>query len=238
MRTKENEKIRLSEKKSPQMFDRIALQYDKLNRVMTFCLDKSWRKAMTALMPPHIDLWLDAATGTGDQILFSLKQGLKAKRIKGIDLSEQMLKLGMEKLKHYPHVNLEKASIKTIPLQQNSCDLLTCSFGIRNVDPFTKGLREFNRVLKPGGTLLILESSRPKNPLIRFIHKLYMSQVLPGIASIFCSDPKAYAYLAETTSRFPCGQDFCHILKQCGFSDISYYPQAFGSVTIYYAKKA
>jgi len=234
---KEKEKTNFSEKTSPEMFDRIARRYDRLNRVMTFGLDKSWRKAISKLMPSPINLWLDAATGTGDQILFSLQNGLKASEIIGIDLSEGMLSLGQSKLTNYPQVSLKKASLTRIPLQNNSCDVVTCSFGIRNVDPFTEGLAEFLRVLKSDGTLLILESSRPQHPLLSFGHRFYMKKILPRIASFLGSDPMAYSYLADTTSRFPCGNDFCHILKKVGFAQVIAIPMAFGSVTLYYAKK-
>lgn len=235
---KEKEKTKFSEKTSPMMFNHIAKTYDKLNHVMTLGLDKKWRKAMLSLMPTHVSHWLDAATGTGDQIYFFLKHNFKAKKITGIDLSEGMLEIGQNKLKAFDHVHLQKASITDIPFEDQSLCALTCSFGIRNADPFEKALQEFYRVLKNQGTLIILESSRPKNPLLRLGHRLYMNYMLPIYAKILGSDPKAYAYLAQTTAAFPCGEDFIAILKKIGFQDIKYFPKTFGSVTIYYAKKA
>jgi demethylmenaquinone methyltransferase/2-methoxy-6-polyprenyl-1,4-benzoquinol methylase len=234
----ENEKTNFSEKNSPAMFDHIAQRYDKLNRVMTFGLDKSWRKSLNAHMPSSIEHWLDAATGTGDQILFSLDNGIKAQSITGIDLSEGMLDIGKQKLQSFKNVSLYKASLTKIPLEPLSCDVVTCSFGIRNVDPFTDSFLEFFRVLKQGGTLLILESSRPTNALLRLGHNFYMKKILPKIAYFMGSDPKAYAYLAETTSRFPCGEDLCSILRKVGFIDVKAIPMALGSVTLYHAKKA
>jgi demethylmenaquinone methyltransferase / 2-methoxy-6-polyprenyl-1,4-benzoquinol methylase len=235
---KEKEKTNFSEKTSPMMFNLIASQYDKLNRVMTFGLDKAWRKAMLKLMPENINHWLDAATGTGDQIYFFLRKNFKAPFITGIDLSDGMLDIGKKKLKSFPHVTLTKASMTCIPLEEKSCCAVTCSFGIRNADPFEDALKEFHRVLKDQGSLIILESSRPKNALLRLGHKLYMKYMLPIYAKLLKSDPRAYTYLADTTAKFPCGEDFVSILKQIGFKDIKYLTKALGSVTIYYAKKA
>lgn len=232
------EKTKFTVKNSPEMFDHIARKYDKLNRVMTLGMDKRWRQALKRLMPSSIDHWLDAATGTGDQILFSVQNGLNASKITGIDLSEGMLAIGKRKLNNYCQVDLKKASLTQIPLDSNSCDVVTCSFGIRNVDPFTEGLSEFLRVLKPGGTVLILESSRPEKKLFRWGHSFYMQFVLPKLASLMGSDPEAYTYLANTTSCFPCGQDFCNILRKIGFIDIKAFPMALGSVTVYHAKKS
>lgn len=232
------EKTRFTVKNSPEMFDHIAKRYDKLNRVMTLGMDKKWRKALKKMMPTKVDHWLDAATGTGDQILFSVQHGLEACKITGIDLSDGMLAIGKRKLSAYQNINLHKASLTSIPLSSNSCDVVTCSFGIRNVDPFTEGLVEFLRVLKPGGTMLILESSRPEKKLFRLGHSFYMRYILPKLASFLGSDPEAYTYLANTTSCFPCGQDFCDILKKVGFSDIKAVPMALGAVTVYHAKKS
>lgn len=235
---KEKEKTNFSEKTSPMMFNHIAKKYDKLNRVMTLGLDKKWRQAMLSLMPSEVLHWLDAATGTGDQIYFFLKQNFKAEKITGIDLSEGMLEIGKAKLEVFKHVDLKKASMTQLPFDDQSFCVVTCSFGIRNADPFEKALKEFHRVLKPQGTLLILESSKPEAKLLRWGHKLYMKYMLPIYAKILGSDPQAYTYLADTTAKFPCGQDFVTILKNSGFSTIHAYPKTFGSVTIYYAKKA
>lgn len=235
---KEKEKTNFSEKTSPMMFDHIASRYDKLNRIMTFGLDKAWRKAMLKLMPSGVNHWLDAATGTGDQIYFFLKKKFKASKITGIDLSNGMLDIGKIKLKSFNNVHLEHASMTSLPFLDKSFCVITCSFGIRNADPFEDALKEFYRVLKDEGSLIILESSRPKNSILRLCHKLYMSYMLPLYAKILGSDPKAYAYLADTTAKFPCGLDFVAILQKVGFQKVSMHPQGLGSVTIYYAKKA
>lgn len=235
---KEREKTNFSKKTSPMMFDLIASNYDKLNRVMTFGLDKAWRKAMLKLMPNNVDHWLDAATGTGDQIYFFLKKNFSARQITGIDLSEGMLSIGKAKLKSYKNVELKNASMTSLPFDNNSLCVVTCSFGIRNADPFDAALKEFHRVLKEGGSLIILESSRPLNPVLRLGHKMYMQYMLPLYAKAFNTNPKAYAYLADTTAKFPCGKDFTKILEKLGFEDVKFCPKAFGSVTIYYAKKA
>lgn len=235
---KENAKTSLSKKNSPAMFDRIASGYDKLNRIMTFGMDKSWRKAMSQLLPNSIDHWLDAATGTGDQILFAMQQNVKARKVTGIDLSTKMLKIGQKKLKNFENVFLEHASITEIPFNSENFDVVTCSFGVRNVESLDEALNEFFRVLKTNGTLLILESSRPNHKLLNGLHNLYMQNILPFLAKILRSDPKAYSYLADTTSVFPSGESFCNHLKKAGFTGISFKKMAFGSVTLYHAKKS
>jgi len=234
---KENAKTNFSKSESPKMFDRIAKRYDRLNRVMTLGLDIGWRKAMSRLMPSSIDHWLDAATGTGDQILFSLSQGIKAKKITGIDLSCNMLSIGQKKLKNFENVYLEHGSITSIPFTNSSLDVITCSFGVRNVPSLQEALKEFYRALKPSGTLLILESSTPKNKILNFLHSTYMQKILPLIAVVLRTDPKAYQYLATTTSCFPCGENFLTEMKKAGFKMSAYKSMAFGSVTLYHAKK-
>ena len=219
------------------MFDRIASRYDQLNRVMTLGLDISWRKKLNALLPSDLNHWVDIATGTGDQIVFFLNQNLKATQITGIDLSENMLSIAKDKLSSFPHVSLQKASMTNLPFETSSICALTCSFGIRNVESFEDALKEFNRVLKPGGVILILESSRPQNKLLQVFHASYMRFVLPVLAKALKTDPDAYSYLAQTTSQFPCGQNFCNHLMDSGFNHVMHKPMALGSVTVYYGKK-
>jgi len=231
------EKTSFSVKNSFQMFDRICHKYDRLNRLISLGLDKKWRRALTEKMPPSIEHWLDGATGTGDQILFSYNKGIQAKKITGIDLSQGMLEIGKIKLSHIPNLELQNGSLTAIPLADASCDLVTCSFGVRNVDPFTQSLAEFYRVLKSGGVLLILESSTPAHPWLAKGHQLYMQWVLPKLAWIMGSDPKAYTYLADTTSKFPCGKAFCQFLSASGFIHVDATPMTWGSVTLYYAQK-
>lgn len=223
------------------MFDAISPTYDAVNRIMTGGIDRIWRKKMGSLLPSSQNLsLLDCATGTGDQLFSLLENSSQIAKAIGIDLSQEMLKRAEQKgaAKPYAHkIAWQHASASELPFKDASFDCLTISFGIRNVEELDKGLSEFFRVLKKGGRLLILETSLPKNRLIRALHLFYMRHLLPRIGGLLSKNRAAYVYLNQTTETFPSGENFCALLTQAGFTNIQSYPQTFGVVTIYQADK-
>ncbi len=244
----EKNKPMLNQVKNPsrndiwKMFDAIASTYDRTNRLMTAGLDVYWRKSMGKYLPKNRSSFhlLDCATGTGDQLFSLVKHYPNITKATGIDLSEEMILLAKEKMQSHPSaekIYFEVASALAIPFPAQSFDCVTMSFGIRNVVDVSSCLNEIFRVLKPTGKILILETSLPKNPLIKFLHKSYVCHILPSIGGWISKQKKAYDYLHQTAVTFPSGKDFCAIMEKAQFIHCQSHPLTFGSVSIYEGEK-
>jgi demethylmenaquinone methyltransferase/2-methoxy-6-polyprenyl-1,4-benzoquinol methylase len=223
------------------MFDAISPTYDLTNRVMTFSLDKYWRKKVTSFLPDRPDLCvLDCATGTADQLISIMESGADVREAIGIDLSAPMLDLGRAKLAKKPYasrVRLQLANAMKLPFENESFDAVTISFGIRNVVDEPKTLGEFYRVLKPNGRLIVLEGSVPPNRVIRALHLFYLRHFMPRIGFMLSKDREAYRYLNETIETFPSGNAMTLLLSEGGFSGSCFKRLTFGLVTIYFGEK-
>ena len=224
-----------------KMFNAIAKSYDRVNRCMTMGLDLYWRRKVASFFPRSKNLHvLDCATGTGDQLLSLLSCVPSIENITGIDLAEEMLAIGQKKVDKHPlshKAKLLRACALSLPFSPESFDCITLSFGIRNVTQVKDCLHELLRVLKPGGKLLILETSLPQNKLLRFMHLSYIRKVLPSIGGWISKRTDAYTYLNKTAETFPCGKAFCELLLQAGFENPKAHPLTFGAVSIYVADK-
>jgi len=223
---------------SPQMFNLIAKTYDPLNRVLSMGIDVMWRKEMTKLLGQQA-LVVDLATGTADVALTLVKSG-NVEKVIGLDLSEGMLAIGKQKVlaqKLSHKIELRIGDGVEIPLPDNYADAVTISFGIRNFPSTTKSLENIFRVLKPQGTLCILEFSLPKNALVRLVYLTYFRKVLPFIGNLFSSHKNAYTYLNQTVEDFPYGEKFVALLNENKFINARAIPLTLGIATIYIAKK-
>lgn len=223
------------------MFDRIAGRYDLLNRLLSMRQDVLWRKKLLELLPDSDSLHLlDIATGTADQILHLFEETEKIEKAVGIDMSENMLAVGQKKVDQLnlsDKVNLRVGDATEIPFKNGEFDVTTMSFGIRNVNNVLQALKENYRVLKPGGCTLILEFSLPKSKLIKKPYLFYFRNVLPKIGSAISGDASAYTYLNKSVEDFPYGDDFCRLMEEAGFTDVTATPLTFGIATIYKGKK-
>ncbi len=219
-----------------KMFDQISPTYDRLNKLLSFGLDSYWRHAVKAQLPYGDDLdLLDVATGTGDQTLSLIKTG-RIRQAVGIDMSQEMLNLFARKVKEHllsHKVQLEKASALAIPFADSTFDVVTISFGIRNVTDLKQALQEMRRVLKPTGRLLILEFSQPSNPWLKRSHLFYLRHCLPRIAGLISQQKAAYTYLNRTIETFPYGQEFIDKMEEAGFVACTAHPLTFGVVSLY-----
>jgi|SRR5579872_905209 len=224
-----------------KMFDAISSTYDRVNRVMTLGIDAYWRKKLCQLVPKRKKLRiLDGATGTGDQILALMKNCDDIKEIIGIDLAHEMLKIGRDKIKEQgfeEKVSLIEGSLQEIPFKAHFFDCATIAFGIRNVTDVALTLKEMHRILKPGGKLLILECSMPKNKVLKSGYLIYLRYLLPKIGGLISKNKQAYVYLNQTIESFPCGGAFCNLLKTAGFIKVKALPLTGGAVTIYSGDK-
>jgi len=226
-----------SRKEVWKMFDRIAHRYDVLNRSLSFGRDVAWRKRLRRHLPKDRGLLLvDLATGTADQILFLLDGDAKIRRAVGYDLSEEMLARGREKIekrKVGDVVTLHTGDAMRSPQADHSADVITISFGIRNVEDVPTALADMRRALVPGGKLLILECSLPDNALIRKGYLFYFRKILPRLGGWVSGDSYAYNYLNKTVETFPCGEAFCALMREAGFESVSAEPMTFGVATLY-----
>jgi len=222
-----------------KMFDTISKEYDGLNRVISFGIDIKWRKKVVEIVkktnPATI---LDIATGTGD-LAINLTQ-TSATSIIGLDISEGMLNVGrkkIEKLNLSNSIKMVVGDSENMPFDDNSFDAITVAFGVRNFENLEKGLSEIYRVLKPGGTFVVLETSVPTKFPFKQGYTFYSTKILPLIGKIFSKDKVAYKYLSDSAAKFPFGKTFNNILEKTGFIAIEDKPQTFGVASIYVAKK-
>lgn len=223
-----------------EMFDAISGNYDGLNRVISLGSDVKWRRKVLQLVseknPQNI---LDIATGTGDlAILFA--KNIDAKEIVGLDLSDGMLSVARKKVKNSEigrKINFVKGDSESLPFAENSFDVITVSFGIRNFENLEIGLSEIYRVLAPQGRFVILETSVPTKFPWKQGYYVHSKCILPVIGKLFSKDKNAYGYLSESASVFPFGEKLNNILRKIGFIDVENKPQTFGVATIYIASK-
>ncbi|GAB3021017.1 bifunctional demethylmenaquinone methyltransferase/2-methoxy-6-polyprenyl-1,4-benzoquinol methylase UbiE [Niabella terrae] len=223
-----------------EMFNSIAGRYDFMNRFLSARIDVTWRnkalKMMRRYQPKQI---LDIATGTGDMAIRAAKI-LNPQHITGIDISAQMLEIGRQKVNREQldsRIRLESGDAENLQFPDNSFDMTMAAFGVRNFENLEKGLKEINRVLAPGGQLLIIEFSKPRIPLVQGIYRLYMQIVAPKIASAFKQNAEAYKYLNASAQAFPERSAFTEILEKTGFKKSSFRPLSLGICCIYRAEK-
>ncbi len=223
-----------------RMFDNIAPYYDFLNRFLSAGIDGSWRrKTISVLEKERPKTLLDIATGTADMAIEAAKR-LNLEKIIGVDISSEMLRIGRDKVKKKGldgTITLEKGDSENLTFKDNEFDAISAAFGVRNFENLEAGLTEMYRVLHPGGTMVILEFSRPRVFPLKQLFNVYFKNILPVIGRIKSKDPKAYKYLYESVQAFPDYNDFTNILQQIGFKDTSWRPLTFGICTIYTAKK-
>ncbi len=221
------------------MFNNISAKYDFLNHFLSLGIDKLWRrraiKELKSIKPKRM---LDIATGTGDFALEALK--INPNNIIGVDISEGMLKVGMEKMKskQVDHIiSLRLGDSENLPFENEAFDAITVGFGVRNFENLEKGLSEMLRVLKPGGKAVVLEFSKPKSFPIKQFFSFYSNYFIPFFGKLFSKDQRAYSYLPESVKVFPEGQAFRDILIQVGFENVASFTVSGGIATIYSGTK-
>lgn len=223
-----------------KMFNNISKEYDILNRVISFGIDVSWRKKIVKILKSkNPSTILDVATGTGDLAIAMVKTN--AQKIIGLDISKGMLDVGIEKIKDRNLNNIIEMVIgdsENLKYENDFFDAVTVSFGVRNFESLDSGLSEIFRVLKPKGSLVILETSNPTKFPFKQFYRFYSKFILPSIGKIFSKDKVAYNYLSESSAEFPYGEKFNNILKKIGFTNVVDFPQTFGVATIYVASKS
>lgn len=226
-------------KQITQMFDGISKSYDLLNRIITLGVDILWRKRVVNIVKKEAhDKILDIATGTGDLVIALAK--IETTEIIGLDISPGMLEIGKKKViinKLTHRIDMQLGDSEMLRYSDEYFDAVTVAFGVRNFENLALGLSEILRVLKPKGTLVILETSVPEKTPFKQGYGLYTKNLLPLIGRLFSKDKSAYSYLSESAAQFPYGISFNNILKEIGFTTVVHHPQTFGVATIYQAVK-
>ncbi|MCK6692772.1 MAG: bifunctional demethylmenaquinone methyltransferase/2-methoxy-6-polyprenyl-1,4-benzoquinol methylase UbiE [Thermoanaerobaculia bacterium] len=224
-----------------RMFDKIAPRYDLLNRVLSLGIDVWWRKhALGYLKPSQPRDILDVATGTADVAILAAKI-LKPKRIVGIDIANQMLDIGRQKIRSEgleTVIELKTGDSEQLEFPEASFDAVTVAFGVRNFENLERGLAEMLRVLRPGGHAVILEFSRPNIFPFKQLYNTYFRYVLPLIGRLTSRDMRAYTYLFESVQAFPEGDQFLNILSKTGYQNPRCERLTLGICSIYHAVKA
>lgn len=222
------------------MFDNIAPAYDTLNHRLSWNIDRGWRrKAITQLSPFAPKEVLDVATGTGDFAILAARM-LAPKRLVGADISEGMMEIGREKVREErldDVISFAKEDCMQLSFADNSFDAVTAAFGIRNFPDLDKGLREMQRVLRPGGHLSIVELTSPVRFPMKQLFWLYSHTILPLYGRLISKDGSAYRYLTATIEAFPQGEQMVEILQRAGFEESSFKRLTCGICTMYLAKK-
>ncbi|AHK78322.1 ubiquinone biosynthesis methyltransferase UbiE [Ectothiorhodospira haloalkaliphila] len=226
-----------------QMFNDISPTYDRLNRILSFGVDRRWRRnGCLAALKAHgrpVKHLVDVATGTGDLILFwreaGKASGTPIERATGLDPAIGMLTLARRKVKN---ADFQEAQANALPLEDNSADMVSISYGIRNVVDVDGALKEFHRVLEPGGHVLILEfMSHPESTLMDRMSRLYMNKVLPKVGAMISKDNQAYTYLPESIQAFFSTEQLVEKLATAGFEIVQVKDDTFGISTRFIARK-
>lgn len=226
--------------KVEKMFSGIANKYDFLNHMLSFGIDYYWRNRLAKkvkILDPNT--LMDLATGSGD-VAFKLSDALKKECvITAADFCQPMLdqaKHKQIKSKRYSNITFEYGDAMNLDFKDNTFDVVTIAFGVRNFENRNKGLREILRILKPQGSLFILEFSQP-NAWFKPFYFLYLKYILPTIAGIISKDKNAYQYLAGTIESFPSKELLTSQLFEAGYSQVKAYGMTFSTVAIHHATK-
>ncbi len=220
------------------MFDTIAPTYERVNQLASLGQDARWRRrAVAATQPRPGETIVDVCCGTGDMLRTFAAAQPQLRQLIGIDFAAGMLAAG-----HYPGagppIRLLRADGLRLPLRDESADIASCAFGVRNFQNLAAGLTEMHRVLRPGGRLAILEFARPENPLLRWMNAIYCNAVLPRLGSWISRDPTgAYRYLPRSIEAFEPPAQTRARLRQIGFSEVSSTAMNLGLVILYLARR-
>ena len=220
-----------------EMFNGIARRYDLLNHLLSAGMDLYWRRRALSQTRtgPSVEV-LDLATGTGDFALAASR--LKPRRVVGIDVAVQMLKIGQGKIDAGSALHLMAGDAESLPFADDSFDLVTVAFGVRNFGHIPTGLSEAWRVLRTGGELLILDFADPEMPVFKQFYSFYFKRILPIVGGLISGNRPAYSYLPRSVGEFPKGQIFLDLLDTAGFRENLATRLTFGVAYVYQGLKA
>jgi demethylmenaquinone methyltransferase/2-methoxy-6-polyprenyl-1,4-benzoquinol methylase len=217
-----------------RLFDTIADRYDLITRLLSYGQDRRWKARLAAMAPREAGRALDLASGTGD-IAFALAE--RGWRVAALDLTHRMLELARGKPSAAAALGFVTADMMALPFSDETFDLVTTGYGIRNVPTIDPALAEIQRVLRPGGLLLSLDFNRPSNPAMRAVYLGYLTVVGSALGWVLHRDPDTYRYIPESIRRYPGAAGVAAMLARRGFTDCRVIPLLGGLMAINTARR-
>ncbi|KMY44167.1 ubiquinone biosynthesis methyltransferase UbiE [Bacillus sp. FJAT-27916] len=228
------------EERVHHVFEKISDQYDTMNSVISFQLHKKWRAdTMKKMAVKPGDKALDVCCGTADWSI-ALAEAVGAQgKVCGLDFSENMLKVGKEKVQKYGLKNVEliHGNAMELPFEDNSFDYVTIGFGLRNVPDYLTVLKEMNRVLKPGGMAVCLDTSQPTMPVYRQLYYFYFKHIMPLMGKVLAKSYEEYSWLQESATDFPGAPELKKLFEKAGFVKVKYKPYSGGAAASHFGYK-
>ena len=224
-----------------KIFAEVPRTYDLINRLLTFGLDTKWRRKAAKIASIEGGMkWIDVCSGTGEMAIALLRRAQNGTSIYVSDFSDPMLDKAREKTGAY-RLRYVNADLRSLPFPDNFFDLVTISFATRNINStrthLNECLLEINRVLKPGGRFINLETSQPASMFIRWFFHLYARTIIKIAGRLISGSKAAYNYLSYTIPRFYTAEELSDIIRQAGFTDVITYRMAFGIAAVHKAIK-
>ncbi|WP_318617334.1 demethylmenaquinone methyltransferase [Sporosarcina sp. YIM B06819] len=211
------------EQKVHKVFEKISVDYDKMNSVISFNQHKKWRNDIMMRMDVREGSQvLDVCCGTADWTIALADAVGTTGHVTGLDFSEGMLEAGRPKTAQYPNIKLVQGNAMELPFSDNSFDYVTIGFGLRNVPDYLTVLKEMNRVLKPGGMIACLETSQTEIPVYRQVFRFYFKFIMPVLGKVFAKSYKEYSWLQESADDFPGKKQLAQLFTEAGFATVSY----------------
>ena len=216
-----------------KMFDDVANRYDFLNDLLSLGRTKAWRRVVTSIIAPKPGMKiLDIAAGTGSSSRPLVDKGAE---VTALDFSQGMIEQGRKQNKNIKFV---QGDALKLPFEENSFDVTTISFGLRNTSSTEIALKEALRVTKDGGRIVVAEFSHPVNPIFKKIYLNYLMKALPVIVKKISKNPDAYIYLAESIRAWPDQAELASIMRDSGFKSVAWQDLTFGIVAVHIGYKA
>lgn len=218
-----------------KMFADIADDYDRVNSILSFGVHHIWRNRAVQLSGAREgDDVLDCATGTGDLALKFKESVGDSGSVLGTDFCKEMIEHAPEKAReHNLKVDFEVADAMNLPYDDDRFDISSIAFGIRNVDNPVQALKEMGRVVKPGGTVVVLEFGQPKG-LLKYPYELYSQYIMPTVGGWISGNREAYSYLPRTSAKFPAGNEFITLMKESGAFTSQMFEKLTGGIAYVY----
>ena len=223
------------------VFEKISDNYDSMNSVISFQLHKRWRAdTMKRMNVKQGDRALDVCCGTADWTIALAHQVGNAGQVTGLDFSRNMLKIGEEKVKkeQFTNVELIHGNAMELPFDDNTFDYVTIGFGLRNVPDYLTVLKEMNRVLKPGGMAVCLDTSQPTLPVYRQLYYFYFKHIMPIIGKLLAKSYEEYSWLQESASDFPGAPELKKLFEKAGFTKVKYKSYSGGAAASHFGYKS
>ncbi|CAD2075211.1 Demethylmenaquinone methyltransferase [Jeotgalicoccus aerolatus] len=225
-----------TENRIQTIFNSISDDYDHMNDIISFNQHTIWRNRTNKeiFVKPGQKV-LDLCCGTGDWTI-QLAENQEAE-ITGLDFSGNMLKVAAGKTAQFNNITLTQGDATDLPYDDNTFDIVTIGFGLRNLPDYLSGIKEFYRVLKPGGQLVILETSNPESKLMNFGFKIYFGKIMPVLGEKIAGSGQEYTWLFESTSKFLSKEELKTMMQQNGYINIKVIPHTFGTAATHIGYK-